>query len=315
MSNIYDIIKKEITNNTKDNEDLGRQLLSHLDTLNEQKLNILFVGATGVGKSSTINSIFDRSIATVGEWVDPETSVVDKYEIDNLILWDSPGLGDSPEKDKKYAKSISSLLTAKDDSGKLLIDAVVVVLDASSRDMGTAYEMINKIIIPYLGDNNRIVIAINQADNAMYGRNWDSENDVPTPVLLKHLEEKVSSVSRRICEASGIKTEPVYYSAKYGYNISKLLLAVMNAIPVEKRFMIASGLNKDPDIWKRHDNHKEYNVEIKQNIEFSVTSALKGAEVGAIAGASVGTLVPVIGPIVGAAVGAALGFLGGLFGK
>ena len=198
MNIIYDIIKKEIISNTTDNNDLRQQLLSHLNILNEQKLNILFVGATGVGKSSTINAIFDRNISTVGEWVYPETSVISKYEIDNLILWDSPGFGDSPENDKKYAKSIASLLTAKEDSGEFLIDAIVVILDASSRDMGTAYEMLNKIIIPYLGDKSRIVIAINKADLAMYGRNWDNENNVPNTVLLNHLEEKVSSVSRQM---------------------------------------------------------------------------------------------------------------------
>lgn len=311
MNIIYDIIKKEIISNTTDNNDLRQQLLSHLNILNEQKLNILFVGATGVGKSSTINAIFDRNISTVGEWVYPETSVISKYEIDNLILWDSPGFGDSPENDKKYAKSIASLLTAKEDSGEFLIDAIVVILDASSRDMGTAYEMLNKIIIPYLGDKSRIVIAINKADLAMYGRNWDNENNVPNTVLLNHLEEKVPSVSRQIYESSGIQSECVYYSAHYKYNIFKLLLAAMNAIPVEKRFMVVSGLNKDPEIWKNNDNNKEYSAEIRKSIEFSLTSALKGAEAGAIAGASIGKLVPIIGPIIGAA----LGFWGGLFGK
>lgn len=275
MKIIYNIIKEEIISNTTDNNALRQQLLSHLDTLNKQKLNILFAGETGAGKSSTINAIFDRDIFTVGEWVDPETSVISKYEIDNLILWDSPGFGDSPENDKKYAKSIASLLTAKDDSGEFLIDAVVIILDASNRDIRTAYEMLNKVIIPYLGDKSRIVIAINKADFAMYSRNWDNENNVPNPVLLDHLEEKVSSVSRRIYESTGIQSECIYYSAPNRYNISKLLLAIINAIPVEKRFMVISGLNKDTEIWKNNDNKKEY-TEIRKNIGFSVTSALKG---------------------------------------
>lgn len=275
MKIIYNIIKEEIISNTTDNNDLRQQLLSHLDTLNKQKLNILFAGETGAGKSSTINAIFDRDIFTVGESVDSETSVISKYEIDNLILWDSPGFGDSPENDKKYAKSIASLLTAKDDSGEFLIDAVVIILDASNRDMCTAYEMLNKVIIPYFEDKSRIVIAINKADFAMHGHNWDNENNVPTPVLLDHLEEKVSSVSRRIYESTGIQSECIYYSAPNRYNISKLLLAVINAIPVEKRFMVISGLNKDTEIWKNNDNKKEY-TEIRKNIGFSVTSALKG---------------------------------------
>ncbi len=36
-------------------------------------LDILLVGATGVGKSSTINALFGNKIAKVGEGCDPET--------------------------------------------------------------------------------------------------------------------------------------------------------------------------------------------------------------------------------------------------
>lgn len=314
MDNIYDVIKKEIITETNMNSEESEILLARLNSLKTQKLNILFVGATGVGKSSTINAIFDREIATVGEWVNPETTIIDKYEIDNLILWDTPGLGDSPENDRKYAKSISSLLQTKNGEGELLIDAVVVVFDASSRDIGTACEMLNRVIIPDLNDNKRITLAINQADIAMSGRNWDKENALPNPVLLKFLEEKAESINRRINSSCGIDIMPVYYSAIYRYNISKLLLTIMNTIPLEKRYMLASGLNKDPEIWKRNDTDREYNVEIKKEMEISLSGALKGAELGAIAGASVGTLVPVVGTAIGAAVGAALGFIGGLFG-
>lgn len=314
MDNIYEVIKKEIINGKNLNSEESELLLARLSSLRTQKLNILFVGATGVGKSSTINAIFDKEVATIGEWVAPETSIIDKYEIDNLILWDTPGLGDSPENDRRYAKSISSLLQTKNDEGELLIDAVVIVLDASSRDIGTACEMLNKVIIPYLNDNKRITLAINQADVAMSGRNWDKENALPNPVLLKFLEEKKESIRHRINSSCGIDITPVYYSAIYHYNISKLLLSIMNTIPLEKRYMIAPSLNKDPEIWKRNDSDRAYNVEIKKEMEISLSGALKGAEIGAIAGASVGTLVPVIGTAIGAAVGAALGFISGLFG-
>lgn len=315
MNNIYDFIKEEINKHSENNENAGKYLLSHLDTLRNQKLNILFVGATGSGKSSTINAIFNREMAKVGDWTDPETDVIDHYEIDNLILWDSPGLGDSPEKDRKYAKSIANLLTAKDHAGNLLIDAVVVVVDATSRDLGTVYEMLKNVIAPYLGDNNRIVIAINQCDAAMSGRHWDDESGQPDITLLKFLEEKSESVSKRISEVTNINTPPVYYSALHRYNISKLLLTIMNSIPVEKRFMIAEGLNRDPNVWKKNDSLRDYNTEIQSEMKLSISSALQGAATGAAAGAAVGSFIPIIGSVVGATIGGALGFLGGLFGK
>lgn len=86
-----------------------------------------------------------------------------------MILWDTPGLGDSPENDANYAIQMANALKAKDENGNLIVDEVVVLVDGSNRDMGTTYEVIENIIMPYIGDNNRIVIAINQCDMAKKG--------------------------------------------------------------------------------------------------------------------------------------------------
>lgn len=66
----------------------------------------MLVGATGSGKSSTINSLFNTSVAKVGVGVDPETKDIECYQMENLTIWDSPGLGDSIEKDGQYAREI-----------------------------------------------------------------------------------------------------------------------------------------------------------------------------------------------------------------
>ncbi len=46
-------------------------IMSYLDKSSDKEINILFAGATGSGKSSTINSIFSKKVAKVGERVDP----------------------------------------------------------------------------------------------------------------------------------------------------------------------------------------------------------------------------------------------------
>lgn len=69
----------------------------NLARLRETKVNILVTGATGAGKSSTINALFNTEVAKVGVGADPETMHIKKFELNNIILWDSPGLGDSPE--------------------------------------------------------------------------------------------------------------------------------------------------------------------------------------------------------------------------
>lgn len=284
----------------------------NIEQLKEQKLNIMLVGATGVGKSSTINAIFDSEIAQVGYGADPETANICKYEIDNIVLWDTPGLGDSPENDKQYAVQIANALKAKDENGDLLIDEVVVLLDGSNRDMKTAYEVIENVIIPYINDPKRIVIAINQCDMGLKGRYWNYDENRPEEQLRTFMDNKVVSVKERLLESTGVLTMPIYYSALHKYNISKLLLTMIRSMPETKRFLFADGLNKDPNVWKKNDEHEDYNREIQTEVKGSLLKAFSGAGKGAVAGATVGSLIPVIGTAVGAAVGAALGFLGGL---
>ena len=69
----------------------------------------------------------------------------------------------------------------------MLIDLVLVILDGSTRDLGTSYELINNVIIPNLGENkkDRILVAINQADAAMKGRHWDYNTNKPDGELEK----------------------------------------------------------------------------------------------------------------------------------
>ena len=167
----------------------------------------MLVGATGCGKSSTINALFavgenseeaaadDEDVDTeekapkktyvevakVGSKADPETKDIEKYRIGNLVLWDTPGLGDGTEIDEHHKEVITELLREEDDDGNALIDLVLVILDGSTRDLGTSYKILNDVIIPELKeDTNRILIALNQADIAMKtGRHWDYEKNEP----------------------------------------------------------------------------------------------------------------------------------------
>lgn len=312
-ADLFGQLKQQLYETVQDAEE-RKQILRAIDRLSAEKLNILLVGATGVGKSSTINALFDCEIAKVGYSVDPETKYIQKYEFNNLVLWDSPGIGDSPEKDQDYAVQIANALKARDSQGNYVIDEVLIIIDGSNRDLGTTYEIIEHVIKPYMRDTERIAIAINQCDMAMKGRYWSDETG-PEPQLTAFLDEKAVSIKRRIAEATGVSVEPIYYSALHRYNISSLLALLLQKMPETKRFLVADALNKDPDIWKSNDGLRDYNNEIHSSIFGSLARAISGAKDGAMIGAEIGSAIPVVGKVVGAVVGSVIGFLGGLFQK
>jgi len=144
---IWEELEENILHSNLDEAE-KKDLFNQLIRLKSHKVNILFTGATGSGKSSTINAIFDMNLAIVGNRVDPETTDIQKYELRNLILWDSPGLGDSEIADLRHSQNIIDKLMEKDENGLPLIDVVLVIIDGSSRDMMTSYKLINGVIIP-----------------------------------------------------------------------------------------------------------------------------------------------------------------------
>ena len=115
------------------------------------------------------------------------------------------------------------------------IDMVLVIIEGSNRDMGTTYTLLNDVIIPNI-QSDRILVAINQADMSMKGRNWNDDTKTPNPKLLEFLEEQADSIQNRVKESTGISIlKPVYYSAEYGYNVEAVMNMIIDNIPSEKR--------------------------------------------------------------------------------
>ena len=203
--------------------------------------DVMVTGVTGAGKSTTLNTIFQKEVAKVGKGVDPETMELNSYLFNNCFrLWDTPGLGDGIEKDKQHSKKLIDLLYK--DYGKEkkygFIDMVLVIIEGSNRDMGTTYKLLNDIIVPNF-QKDRVLVAINQADVAMKGRYWNYKNNKPEPKLLDFLENKAISIQKRVKEATGIDIiKPAYYSAEYNYNIDKLLDLFIDNMPSTKRELV-----------------------------------------------------------------------------
>lgn len=202
-------------------------------------LDVMVTGVTGAGKSTTLNSLFEKEVAKVGTGVEPETMGLDSYELSDMIrFWDTPGLGDGVEKDKVHGKKLVDLLYKPyqlESNTYGLIDIVLVIIEGANRDMGTTYKLLNEIIVPNF-QKERILVAVNQCDVAMKGRHWNHKMNKPEANLYDYLEDQATSIQRRVKEATGVSImKPIYYSAEYGYNVNKLLDFLIDNIPKSRR--------------------------------------------------------------------------------
>lgn len=324
---IYDILEDEIMRADTDDIEKTKQI-SKLLKIRGKKVNILLVGATGSGKSSTINALFNMEVAKVGVGVDPETDKITKYDLENLTIWDSPGLGDGVENDEKITKDIIKKLNEMDDEHNPLIDIVIVILDASSKDLSISYNLINKVIIPCMGEKNakeRILLTLNQADVAMKGNHWNSEKNEPDDVLKEFLDKKAESVRKRIKEGTGLDIMPIYYCAGYKedggeqrkpYNLTKLLYYTVKAIPKDKRLVIADNISNEKDNWNYDDKEADYRGWTTSSFSDTVWDCIQeGANAGVeVGGAVLGVPGAIVGGIVGSLAGTVSGFFSAIFG-
>lgn len=204
-------------------------------------LDISLIGATGVGKSSTINALFGRTLAKVGTGVEPETKEISVYQAGRFRLYDTAGLGDGLVEDRRHSINLTNLLlktyttSSQSNIRYHLIDLCLVILDGASRDMGTIYKTLENIVLKCISPS-RVIVAINQADLAMKGRYWDNMNNCPQKELIHFLEEKSYSVKERIKEATGLMINlPICYSAEKQWNLDKLMEHIIKHIPYYHR--------------------------------------------------------------------------------
>ncbi len=112
---------------------LNMEKLHEVIKKEKPKMNILLMGATGVGKSSLINALFGEEIAKAGVGK-PITQHLEKF-IDKkkgLILWDTKGI-----EDKDYRDTMQSIKKEMEDSFKTLsekeaIDVVYLCVKETS---------------------------------------------------------------------------------------------------------------------------------------------------------------------------------------
>lgn len=202
-------------------------------------LDIMVTGVTGAGKSTTLNSFFQKTVAAVGSGVEPETMDLDSYALNNSFrLWDTPGLGDGVERDKTHKKKLIDLLYktySLEGNTYGFIDLVLIIIEGANRDMGTTYTLLNEVIMPNI-QRDRILIAINQADVSMKARHWDNQTNMPDEQLEAFLRQQAVSVKKRIKEASGIDViTPICYSAQYSYNVKQLFDFIIDNMPLQRR--------------------------------------------------------------------------------
>lgn len=176
------------------------------------QLQIMFIGKTGYGKSTTLNKLVGKQVFETSDInVCTKDLYNSMYRIDSktpsfLAISDLPGVGESNYADNSYYEWYKEMLEYS--------NVVVYVLRADQRDFAVD-EMIFSNLFKNSDERSKIVIALNYADKVE-----------PLNRKRELSNEQLLSLKRKIKEVSRIFNFPqndiIYYSATDELNLDIL---------------------------------------------------------------------------------------------
>lgn len=176
-------------------------------------LQIMFIGKTGYGKSTTLNKLIGKNVFETSDVsVCTKELYTGMYRIDKsvptfLMVSDLPGVGESNYADNHYYEWYKEMLN--------ISQVVVYLLRADQRDFAVD-EMIFSNLFSDVNSKKKVLIALNYADKVE-----------PISRKIGLSSEQIASLKRKVDDVSRIfnisKDNIIYYSATDEINLDLLV--------------------------------------------------------------------------------------------
>lgn len=206
---------------------------------------IAVIGVSGVGKSSTLNSMFRTKLevsatmrcttefsdhlvgATINTGPKKGTKVA-------LRVIDAPGLGEDIKQDGKYLDMYYDNLPK--------CDVILWILSARNR----AVALDQQYLLRLKDFHDRMIFGINQID-LVEPLNWDHDRNMPSKAQQKNIAEIITDRKDRLEDALGKKIQITDYTAKQYYRLIDLFNMMMDAVPKDRSwlFQLVKGFSRE----------------------------------------------------------------------
>jgi small GTP-binding protein len=199
---------------------------------------IALIGETGVGKSSTLNALFNAGVPI--DHVHPCTQEAIEYQmvIVNEIegakgpirIFDMPGLGQDLASDEIHTQTYSRVLS--------MCDVALWILDATTRTLSQTQSALQGVVKNAMQGLDRLVIGLNKVDRIEPGK-WNIKGNVPNKEQQEIIRARTLDVCERLKPVLQISNgRIVAYSATRRYHLGLLLKALIDACPKKRRWIL-----------------------------------------------------------------------------
>ena len=192
---------------------------------------IAFMGKTGIGKSSLINTVFGLELPTntveectknvVGTWIRNEEQLFGLC--DSVMVMDTPGISAALDNDTYYMPFYHHAIE--------IADCIVWVAQGNTRSDRADQEMLLKLK-PYIKSTTKLILCINMVDKIgeNYKNDWSNESNAPNQKMQALIEERSLDFQSKMKEVGIVPNAIVKCSAFKNYNMAGLLNAIRENI-------------------------------------------------------------------------------------
>jgi len=222
-------------NNKLTAEEIEKLRQEILKEVNTKPPTIGVIGVSGVGKSSTLNSLFKTNLATsdtvacTKEFrreplkLEFQQGYAKKEKV-SLVVIDAPGLGEDIFKDPEYLEMYK----------KNLVECDVILWIMTGRNRAIA---LDQIYLQQLTDfHPKIVFGINQVE-LIEPLHWNEKINVPKEQQLKNIEIIEADRKEKIEKIIKTEIKLCSYSAKKKYNLEELFGLIIDNCPPNRKWV------------------------------------------------------------------------------
>ena len=196
-----------------------------LNVEREKPPKVAIIGKTGVGKSTTINALFNLNEKVSHDetgTLEPNRKIVELPQGGKLAIIDMPGMGEDIEQDKKWAEIYRKTLPTA--------DIVLYVIQANQKALREDQIILRDIVQNVMGNlKGRLVVGLNQVDKIGPGV-WNTKFNYPSKEQDENIQRRCEAIKKELSSVLSIKVEQVeYYSAEKRYRLYNLLSTIIKA--------------------------------------------------------------------------------------
>lgn len=290
-----EVVVKEITDLKFLSEGSKRKIIDQV----YQTFSFMLIGRTGVGKSSTINSLMGEKVAEVGD-SEPTTFQVSPYRLRkggvDFIIWDTPGLCDALDNanDQQYMEQICARVEE--------VDCLWFVsrLDETRLSLDEQYALL--LITNTLGADiwERSLIVFTHACNWSVEQRFEEALRERTAVVKEYIEKITKKKQNSL---TSIAVDNAFEKLPNNEPwLPELFTKVIEQASNKGSIAFAAGIGNETQAESKDSGPRiDLNPEQKKRVELRMGGLLAAAGAGALAGGIFGPGGAVVGGIVGAA--------------